>query len=87
MASEQSRRTALGYRTFRCRVCRRLCNERTGTPYNQRLRQLRRRCPLLPGLRGATPVRPRPGAPVSLVERRRRFRDRWAAAMAELTAA
>jgi putative transposase len=34
MASEQSRRTALGYRTFRCQVCRRLFNERTGTPYN-----------------------------------------------------
>ena len=32
--TEQSRRTALGYRTFRCRVCRRVCNERTGTPYN-----------------------------------------------------
>ncbi len=31
---EQPRRTALGYRTFRCRQCRRLCNERTGTPYN-----------------------------------------------------
>ncbi len=28
------RRTALGYRTFRCPVCRRVCNERTGTPYN-----------------------------------------------------
>jgi len=31
---EQPRRTALGYRTFRCPVCRRVCNERTGTPYN-----------------------------------------------------
>jgi len=31
---EQRRRTALGYRTFRCRACRRLCNERTGTPFN-----------------------------------------------------
>jgi len=31
---EQPRRTALGYHTFRCRACRRLCNERTGTPYN-----------------------------------------------------
>jgi transposase-like protein len=31
---EQRRRTALGYRTFRCRDCRRLFNERTGTPYN-----------------------------------------------------
>ena len=33
-AIEQSRRTALGYRTFRCRVCRRMLNERTGTPFN-----------------------------------------------------
>ncbi len=32
--TEQRRRTALGYRTFRCRACRRVCNERTGTPYN-----------------------------------------------------
>ena len=32
--TEQSRRTALGYRTFRCGRCRRVCNERTGTPYN-----------------------------------------------------
>src|SRR3954452_22907645 len=31
---EQPRRTALGYRTFRCRACRRIFNERTGTPYN-----------------------------------------------------
>ena len=31
---EQLRRTALGYRTFRCPACRRICNERTGTPYN-----------------------------------------------------
>ncbi len=31
---EQGRRTALGYRTFRCRACRRCFNERTGTPYN-----------------------------------------------------
>ena len=30
--TEQPRRTALGYRTFRCRACRRTCNERTGTP-------------------------------------------------------
>jgi len=28
-----------------------------------------------------------PGAPVSLAERRRRFQERWAAAMAEMTAA
>jgi len=32
--AEQARRTALGYRTFRCRSCRRVFNERTGTPYN-----------------------------------------------------
>jgi putative transposase len=31
---EQSRRTALGYRPFRCPACRRVCNERTGTPCN-----------------------------------------------------
>ncbi len=31
---EQPRRTALGYRTCRCPACRRMCNERTGTPYN-----------------------------------------------------
>ncbi len=31
---EQPRRTALGYRTFRCGHCRRIFNERTGTPYN-----------------------------------------------------
>ncbi len=33
-AVEQPRRTALGYRTFRCGLCRRIFNERTGTPYN-----------------------------------------------------
>jgi len=32
--TEQSRRTALGYRTFRCPQCRRTFNERTGTPFN-----------------------------------------------------
>ena len=32
--TERSTRTALGYRTFRCRACRRPCNERTGTPFN-----------------------------------------------------
>jgi transposase-like protein len=32
--TEQARRTALGYGTFRCRACRRGFNERTGTPYN-----------------------------------------------------
>ncbi len=32
--SDQPRRTALGWRTFRCCRCRRICNERTGTPHN-----------------------------------------------------
>jgi len=32
--TEQARRTALGYRTFRCGRCRRIFNERTGSPYN-----------------------------------------------------
>src|SRR3954451_19846357 len=32
--TEQPRRTALGYRTFRCGHCRRIFNERTGSPYN-----------------------------------------------------
>ncbi len=32
--TEQPRRTALGYRTFRCRACRRIFNERTGTSFN-----------------------------------------------------
>ncbi len=32
--TEQPRRTALGYRTFRCGACRRAFNERTGTPFN-----------------------------------------------------
>ncbi len=32
--AQQSRRTALGYRTFRCGRCHRIFNERTGTPYN-----------------------------------------------------
>src|SRR3712207_65545 len=32
--TRRSRRTALGYRTFRCRACRRVFNERTGTPFN-----------------------------------------------------
>ena len=31
---EQRRRTALGYRTFRCARCRRAFHERTGTPDN-----------------------------------------------------
>ncbi len=34
VTSELRRRTTLGYRMFRCRACRRTCNERTGTPYN-----------------------------------------------------
>jgi putative transposase len=33
--AEQLKRTALGYRTFRCAHCRRTFNERTGTPFNQ----------------------------------------------------
>ena len=32
---EQAKRTALGYRTFRCPGCRRAFNERIGTPFNQ----------------------------------------------------
>ncbi len=31
---EQSKQTSLGYRTFRCVACRRRCNERSGTPFN-----------------------------------------------------
>ena len=31
---EQSQKTTLGYRTFRCSACKRLVNERTGTPFN-----------------------------------------------------
>jgi len=31
---ELERATALGYRLFRCRPCRRTFNERTGTPFN-----------------------------------------------------
>jgi len=34
VTAEQPRRSALGYRTFRCRACRRAFNERTGTPFN-----------------------------------------------------
>lgn len=34
--TKQLRRTALGYRTCRCRQCRRIFDERTGTPYNHR---------------------------------------------------
>ncbi len=32
--TEQAQRTALGYRKFRCQVCKRLYHERTGTPFN-----------------------------------------------------
>ena len=31
---EQPKKTTLGYRTFRCLACRRRCNERSGTPFN-----------------------------------------------------
>jgi transposase-like protein len=30
---EQRKKTILGYRTFRCTVCKHLFNERTGTPF------------------------------------------------------
>jgi len=32
--SRRRRRTSLGYRTFACRGCRRVFNERTGSPFN-----------------------------------------------------
>lgn len=32
--TERPQRTSLGYRTFRCSACRRVFNERTGTPFN-----------------------------------------------------
>ena len=32
--NELTKRTQLGYRTFRCSTCRRQFNERTGTPFN-----------------------------------------------------
>jgi putative transposase len=31
---EQRKKTSLGYRVFRCSVCKRLFNERSGTPFN-----------------------------------------------------
>lgn len=31
---EQSKKTILGYRTFRCSACRHIFNERTGTPFD-----------------------------------------------------
>ncbi len=33
-SSRRRRRTSLGYRTSACRACRRVFNERTGTPFN-----------------------------------------------------
>ena len=34
LTTELTKRTQLGYRTFRCSTCRRQFNERTGTPFN-----------------------------------------------------
>jgi transposase-like protein len=34
IVDEPARKTALGYRTFRCSTCQRCFNERTGTPFN-----------------------------------------------------
>jgi transposase-like protein len=34
ITKEQTKRTALGYRTFRCSDCKQTFNERTGTPFN-----------------------------------------------------
>ncbi len=31
---QQTKKTSLGYRTFRCSGCKRTFNERTGTPFN-----------------------------------------------------
>lgn len=31
---EQTKKTSLGYRTFRCSACKHSFNERTGTPFN-----------------------------------------------------
>ncbi len=31
----RGRRSSLGYRTFFCTVCRRIFNERSGTPFNE----------------------------------------------------
>lgn len=33
--TERPHRTELGYRRFRCRACKRECNDRTGTPFNR----------------------------------------------------
>ncbi len=32
--TQRGKKTQLGYWTFRCHACRRIFNERTGTPYN-----------------------------------------------------
>ena len=32
--TERGKQTQLGYRTFHCRACQRIFNERTGTPYH-----------------------------------------------------
>jgi putative transposase len=34
ITNEQTQKTTLGYRTFRCSACQRRFNERTGTPFN-----------------------------------------------------
>jgi putative transposase len=34
VTKEQHKKSALGYRAFRCSACKRLFNERTGTPFN-----------------------------------------------------
>jgi transposase-like protein len=34
ITNEQTQKTTLGYRTFRCSACKRRFNERTGTPFN-----------------------------------------------------
>src|SRR5260221_12509277 len=31
---EQTKKTSLGYQTYRCPACKRTFNERTGTPFN-----------------------------------------------------
>jgi putative transposase len=31
---EQKKKTALGYRAFRCSICQHAFNERSGTPFN-----------------------------------------------------
>jgi len=36
VTTEMSRRTTLGYRMVPCRTCRRICNERTSTPFHHR---------------------------------------------------